>query len=146
MNQPTSPPWSLCDAEELYAIDQWSSGYFGLSDEGEVTVRLQGDAPKPKSVSIPKIIKEIRDRGKDLPILLRFGELLESRIRLLNESFRKAIIDEDYEGTYQGVFPLKVKQQQQAPRAAATPCKPVHWLRSSKLCNNCYKWTASKTR
>ncbi|MCH1504295.1 biosynthetic arginine decarboxylase [Verrucomicrobiales bacterium] len=114
MNQPTSPPWSLCDAEELYAIDQWSSGYFGLSEEGEVTVRLQGDAPKPKSVSIPKIIEEIRDRGKDLPILLRFGELLESRIRLLNESFRKAIIDEDYEGTYQGVFPLKVNQQQEA--------------------------------
>ena len=113
MNQPTSPPWSLCDAEELYAIDQWSNGYFGLSDEGEVTVRLQGDAAEPKSVSIPKIIGDIRDRGKDLPILLRFGEMLESRIRLLNESFRKAIVDEEYQGKYQGVFPIKVNQQQE---------------------------------
>ena len=113
MNQLTSPPWSLCDAEELYAIDLWSGGYFGLSDAGEVTVRLQGDAERPTPVSIPKLIEDIRDRGKDLPILLRFGDMLDSRIRLLNKSFRKAIVNEGYQGSYQGVFPIKVNQQQE---------------------------------
>ena len=92
-----------------------------------MTVRLQGSAPEKKSISIPKIIEDIRDRGKDLPILLRFVELLESRIRLLNESFRKAIIDEDYQGRYQGVFPIKVNQQQEAIQHVTQYGRPYNY-------------------
>jgi arginine decarboxylase len=48
-----------------------------------------------------------------MPVLLRFENLLDAQISHLNESFRKAIKDNNYQGQYRGVYPIKVNQQQQ---------------------------------
>lgn len=59
------------------------------------------------------IVSGLKERGMDMPVLLRFSDLLDSRITAINESFRKAIKESGYKGEFRGVYPIKVNQQQQ---------------------------------
>ena len=103
--------WRVEDSIELYGIRNWGAGFFTVSDEGDVVVCPQG--PKGPQISIPEIISGLRERGYDMPVLLRVENILDSRIASLHESFRKAIKNLNYQGEYRGVFPIKVNQQQQ---------------------------------
>lgn len=104
--------WTKEKSEELYGIKNWGRDYFSISDQGEVLVN-----PYPKNkgaaVSLKDIINGVKDRGLDMPVLLRFENLLDSQISFLNESFREAMKKYNYQGSYQGVYPIKVNQQQQ---------------------------------
>lgn len=104
--------WSAEDSAELYGIRNWGLGYFDVSAEGDVVVRPFG-AKKSITVSIPEIIRGMRERGLDMPVLLRIENILDSQISLLHETFSKAIARLGYKGAYRGVFPIKVNQQQQ---------------------------------
>lgn len=108
--------WSVEDSADLYGIRNWSAGYFDVSPAGEVVVCPFGKT-KPVHVSIPDIIKGLRERGLDMPVLLRIENILESQISLLHNSFNKAIRALGYKGQYRGVFPIKVNQQQQVVEA-----------------------------
>jgi arginine decarboxylase len=114
----TQQRWSIEDSADLYGIRNWGAGYFDISDQGDVVVRPLGHKNNV-AVSIPAIIKGMRDRGLDMPVLLRIENILDSRISLLHESFRKAIKTLGYKGNYRGVFPIKVNQQQQVVEAIA---------------------------
>ena len=107
----TLQQWSVEDSTELYGIRNWGAGYFGVSPEGEVIVYPFGQN-KGVSVSIPEVIRGMRERGYDMPVLLRIENILDSQIAHLHESFRKAVKKLDYKGQYRGVFPIKVNQQQ----------------------------------
>jgi len=80
--------WSAVKSSELYGVDAWGHGYFGVSADGFATVRLQR-AGKPVDVPFQKIVEALRDRGMSLPVLLRFSDILASRIKVINEAFRK---------------------------------------------------------
>ena len=114
----TLQQWSSEDSAELYGIRNWGAGYFGISPKGEVEIYPSGKGNGP-AVSLPDIIQGIRERGYDMPLLLRIENLLESQIKLLHESFRKAIADLGYRGEYRGVFPIKVNQQQDTVKKIA---------------------------
>ncbi|MEG2139241.1 MAG: biosynthetic arginine decarboxylase [Bilophila sp.] len=107
----TLQQWSVEDSTELYGIRNWGAGYFGVSPAGEVVVYPSGQS-KGVAVSVPEVIRGMRERGYDMPVLLRIENILDSQITLLHESFRKAIRKLDYKGQYRGVFPIKVNQQQ----------------------------------
>lgn len=104
--------WSIEDARDLYGIRNWGGGYFDVNDKGEVGVNLR-NAGQAGTFSLMDIVAGLRARGVTLPVLLRFGDILDSRISLLNETFLKAIRDAGYRGGYRGVYPIKVNQQQQ---------------------------------
>lgn len=104
--------WKKEDAEKLYRINDWGNGYFHISDAGEVEVRLKDKSPQ-SSISLLSIAKGLQERGMKLPVLLRFSNILDDRIQHINESFLNAIKDVGYQGTYRGVYPIKVNQQQQ---------------------------------
>lgn len=104
--------WTKQNSEELYGIKNWSSGYFSVSDKGEVMVNPDKDNTT-SAISLMDIISGIRDRGLDMPVLLRFENLLDSQISFLNNSFNDAIKTLNYQGAYRGVYPIKVNQQQQ---------------------------------
>lgn len=104
--------WGVEDSAELYGIRNWGAGYFSVSDEGEVVIHPMGSGKGP-AVSIPEVIRGMRERGYDMPVLLRVENILDSQITTLHESFRKAIKKLGYKGQYRGVFPIKVNQQQQ---------------------------------
>lgn len=105
-----SNTWSARKSAELYGIDEWSSGYFGVSPEGDVVVQaptMEGDV----SVSLMDIVDGLQQRGLQMPVLLRVENILDSRISILNDSFAQAIEASGYKGHYRGAFPIKVNQQ-----------------------------------
>ena len=105
--------WTAADSVDLYAVEDWSNGYFGVSKNGEVTVNLEDSGGETRAVSLRTIMDGLADRGTDAPVLLRFNDLLRARVDELNKSFAKAIREVDYQGVYRGVYPIKVNQQRQ---------------------------------
>ena len=104
--------WTKEKSEELYGIKNWGAGYFSISEKGEVLINPYKDN-EGAAISLMDIISGVRERGLDMPVLLRFENLLDSQISYLNESFRKAMKELNYKGEYRGVYPIKVNQQQQ---------------------------------
>ena len=81
-----NPAWSTDDSADLYGIREWGHSYFDISRQGEVVVNLK-DGSKKKPVSLSSIVRGLRERGTQLPLLIRFGDLLRWRIDELNEGF-----------------------------------------------------------
>jgi arginine decarboxylase len=104
--------WTVEDAMDLYHIRNWGMDYFKISEEGNVVITPIRNN-KTISVSLMDIISGITERGMEMPVLLRIENILDSQICLLHESFRKAIQDFNYQGTFKGVYPIKVNQQEQ---------------------------------
>jgi arginine decarboxylase len=104
--------WTIEDSTDIYNIQNWSAGYFDISRKGDVVVSLKGHK-KQSRISLMEIIRGIKDRGLDMPVLLRIQNILDSQITLLHESFNRAIKKAGYQGLFKGVYPIKVNQQQQ---------------------------------
>ncbi|MFT3991412.1 MAG: biosynthetic arginine decarboxylase [Luteolibacter sp.] len=118
--------WSPEKSSELYGIDTWGHGFFSINKKGHASVRLE-DGESKSDISLYDVIDGLRDRGTHLPVLLRFRDLLHSRIAEINESFRKAIKDSKYRGEYRGVYPIKVNQQRQVIEEIAEFGKKYHY-------------------
>jgi len=122
----TQKSWSPEKSAELYGVETWGHNFFGINKKGHVTVRLEDDAARAE-VSLMEVIEGLRDRGTHLPVLLRFRDLLHSRITEINESFYKAIKTLNYQGEYRGVYPIKVNQQRQVIEEIAEFGKRYHY-------------------
>lgn len=108
VDEQRSTDWSSSDAQDLYLVDRWSSGYFSVGEEGHVWVNpLQNEGP---GISIMKVLEAAKEENLRTPLLLRFQDILRHRVRILNEAFGGAIRDNGYNGRYRGVFPIKVNQ------------------------------------
>lgn len=107
--------WSIDDSAALYGLKDWGCGYFDINRAGEVVVRAPGSQNKEgaEGASLPELIAGIRERGLDMPVLLRIENLLDAQIAAVNQGFGKAISEAGYQGEYRGVFPIKVNQQNQ---------------------------------
>ncbi|MCA9562280.1 MAG: biosynthetic arginine decarboxylase [Myxococcales bacterium] len=97
--------WSVEDSAKTYAIEDWSNGYFSLSPDGYVMANTANG-----KVNLLSLVQELHLRGLDTPILLRFMDLLESRVTEINNAFRSAIEEYNFQGRYRGVYPIKVNQ------------------------------------
>lgn len=118
--------WTPEKSAELYGVETWGHHFFGVNQQGHVTVRLEDDEAQAE-VSLFEVIDGLRDRGTHLPVLLRFRDLLHSRIAEINESFRRAIKDSKYRGEYRGVYPIKVNQQRQVIEEISEFGKKYHY-------------------
>jgi len=105
---PSQEVWTVEDARSLYSLDKWGAPYFTVNDRGNVAVRPLFEAET--EIDLHDVVTEIRSRGVQLPVLIRFQDLLRRRVIELNESFRRAIEEFGYQGLYQGVYPIKVNQ------------------------------------
>lgn len=101
--------FTIKDAIERYQIKGWGEPYFGINEKGHVEVRP--DSKSDRRVDLYELTLDLKARGLDLPLLIRFPNILHDRIRLLNECFQRAIREYEYRGIYRGVFPIKVNQQ-----------------------------------
>jgi len=73
----------------------------------EVTPAGEGS----QAIDLKELVEDLRRRGLNLPILIRFSDILRTRIEHLCSAFEQAIADNEYKGAYRGVFPIKVNQQ-----------------------------------
>ncbi|KAF5411173.1 MAG: arginine decarboxylase [Candidatus Methanocomedens sp.] len=100
--------WKIEKSKELYGIDNWGSGYFDINRKGNLLVTPNKGKNK---VEILQVIEYLKKNRIKPPILLRFPQILESRISELYDSFGRSINEFQYQGSYKGVFPLKVNQR-----------------------------------
>ena len=89
--------WTKEKSEELYGIKNWGAGYLSISEKGEELVNPHKDNEKA-AISLMDIISGVRARGLDMPVLLRFENLLDSQISFLNNSFGDAMKKLNYKG------------------------------------------------
>ena len=105
---PTTDPlrrWTVNDSLETYAVQEWGRDYFSINEAGNVTVSHERG-----SIDLKVLVDDLTRRGIEPPLLIRFSDLLESRINQLNEAFHRAIFEYGYKGEYRGVYPIKVNQ------------------------------------
>ncbi len=87
----------------------WGLGYFRVSADGHVTVHP--DANRKRGLDLYNLAMDLQAQGVGLPLLLRFSDILRSRIEALSGEFENAIKEFGYGGTYTTVYPVKVNQQ-----------------------------------
>ena len=100
--------WTTEDSENLYRVKLWGENYFSVNDEGNLSVRpILGD---PIGIDLYKVVQDLKSQRIEFPLLIRFQDLLRSRVTELNNAFRKAIEESDYQNAYVSVYPIKVNQ------------------------------------
>lgn len=106
----SKPSWTKEDSAALYGIDRWGLDYFSIGDDGFVRATVKTGSGK-KTVSFKEILAELAKQDLSMPVMLRIENLIQDRVVELNNTFRHAIDECGYRGTYQSVFPIKVNQQ-----------------------------------
>ncbi|MGQ0713387.1 MAG: biosynthetic arginine decarboxylase [Gemmatimonadaceae bacterium] len=102
--------WTIEDSRRLYNIEGWGLGYFDVNAEGHIVVRPDKAHPE-RELDLFELAKDLEQQGVGMPLLLRFSEILRSRIESLSQKFGAAIDEFGYEGRYTTVYPIKVNQQ-----------------------------------
>src|SRR4029077_20999846 len=98
-------------ALEIYEVRHWGKGYFGINDRGHVTVH-PNKRPE-QAIDLKDLVDQLQERGIQLPILIRFTDILRHRVGEIFDAFKTAIAEYNYLGKYTCVYPIKVNQQRQ---------------------------------
>jgi len=93
---------------ETYGIENWGADYFGVNRKGNLLVRAPED--ETLTADVFEIVQDLKKRGVNTPILLRFPQLLFGQIRKLQTAFKKSIREFEYQGGHLCVYPMKVNQ------------------------------------
>src|SRR6185436_3543719 len=117
--------WTRADALDLYNIPRWGCGYFSINDQGSLCVTPRGDGNG--SIDMKELVDELTGRGIQLPILLRFSDVLRARIELICGAFNGAIKEYGYQGKYRGVYPIKVNQNRTVVEEIIEYGRPFHY-------------------
>ncbi|MCA1799391.1 MAG: biosynthetic arginine decarboxylase [Xanthomonadaceae bacterium] len=98
------------EARDTYNISHWGNGYFDVNENGHLIVHPTRN-PEDGAVDLHELASNVGKHGLNLPVLLRFGDILHDRINTVCEAFAKARQDYGYQGGYTLVYPIKVNQQ-----------------------------------
>src|SRR5882672_3679230 len=99
--------WNIEKARALYNIEGWGAGYFDIDERGHVVVQPDKEHPE-RRLSLHDLANDLEEQGVALPVLLRFSDILRSRIESLSERFENAMQEYEYTGGYTTVYPIKV--------------------------------------
>src|SRR5438094_3741242 len=117
--------WTAADANDTYNIPRWGCGYFDINEQGNLIVQPRGEGQG--AIDMKELIDELVARGIQLPILLRFSDILKARIELLCGAFNSAIREYGYGGQYRGVYPIKVNQNRTVVEEIIEYGRPFHY-------------------
>jgi arginine decarboxylase len=120
-----SSPWSIDAARALYNIRRWGAKYYDINEAGHVVARPLQDAGV--AVDLTDVTEEAKARGLKFPLLIRFQDILRHRVESLNQAFRNAITEYNYQGRYRGVFPIKVNQLREVVEEILDAGKPFEF-------------------
>ncbi len=95
-----------------YGIENWSAGYFDVNNHGNIIARPS--AQDMRSVDLKELVDHlVKEKKVQLPILLRFPQILTNQLRILSGAYRDAIEQFDYKGKHYPVFPMKVNPRRE---------------------------------
>ena len=102
--------WRIEDSEETYNIKGWGNRYFSINEKGNVLVTPQKDS---YGVDLNELMKELDLKDVSAPVLVRFPEILDSRIEKISTCFKTAAQEYEYKAQNHIVYPIKVNQMRQ---------------------------------
>ena len=101
--------WTIEDSSEMYNIKGWGTSYYGINEKGDVYV---SPAKNDVRIDLREVMDELALRDVTAPVLLRFPDILDNRIEKMDECYRKAKEEYNYQGESYIIFPIKVNQMQ----------------------------------
>ena len=101
-------PWNVQDSARALWPRALGAPYFSINLRGHVSVQPRGTGG---SLDLLELVEGLQGRNLNLPLLIRFDDILEDRLEGLHAAFERAITRYGYGGRYQGVFPVKCIQQ-----------------------------------
>ncbi|MCU0241536.1 MAG: biosynthetic arginine decarboxylase, partial [Vicinamibacteria bacterium] len=101
--------WTINDSIELYNVHGWGRDFFTINEAGHVSVTPAG--PGSPAIDLKDLVEDLKNRGLKLPLLIRFSDILRTRVEQIFGAFQQAIAENDFRGSYRGVYPIKVNQQ-----------------------------------
>lgn len=101
--------WNKGGAAELYQIEGWGNGFFGVNEQGHMVAIPDGE----HRIDLKALYDELTGRDLYAPLLLRFSDILGERMGQIHSRFSIAREEAEYQGQYFGVYPIKVNQQRQ---------------------------------
>ena len=101
--------WTIEVSKELYNINGWGTSYFGINEKGDVCVSPCKDNTE---IDLRDVMDELALRDVAPPVLLRFPDILDSRIEKTASCFDKAKKEYDFKAENFIIYPIKVNQMQ----------------------------------
>jgi arginine decarboxylase len=102
--------WDIEQARQLYHVPGWGNTYFDINADGQM-VMCAGRDNVEEGVVLTELARRLRSDGLDMPVLIRFEDILDERIDKLHQSFDAACDKFEFSGRYTAVYPIKVNQQ-----------------------------------
>ena len=99
--------WRIEDSAELYNINGWGINYFSINEKGHVVVKPRKDTVE---VDLMELVEELQLRDVSTPVLLRFPDILDSRIEKMASCFKIAAEEYSYNAQNYIIYPIKVNQ------------------------------------
>jgi len=103
--------WDVEKSKKLYGIEKWGSPFFNFNNKGHVTVSENYEKKPKDNIDLLELVEDLEKRGLNLPVLVRFPDILKERVKHLFDCFKNAITESSYEGAFMGVYPVKVNQE-----------------------------------
>lgn len=101
-------PWTVGNSSSLYRVHGWGAPYFFINEKGNMAVRPHGeDTMVSEEIDIMDVVERAVSQGMAPPLIIRFPTILQHRLRSLHSAFERAIMLQDYQGRFQGVYPVK---------------------------------------
>ena len=85
------------DSVDLYAVDAWGAGYFGVNAAGHVVVRPSQEAAR--EIDLYEVVTALRARDLTAPMVIRFSDILRHRLKALADAFNAAIAEHEELGS-----------------------------------------------
>ncbi|MCA9190668.1 MAG: biosynthetic arginine decarboxylase [Planctomycetales bacterium] len=103
---------TLQQVQLAYGVENWSAGYFDINSRGHMIVH-----PSPgdeRHADLKEIVDHLLQRGRvQLPLLLRFPQILNSQLRVLSSAYQAAIVEFEYTGQHYPLYPMKVNPRRE---------------------------------
>src|SRR6056297_2391241 len=99
--------WRTEDSAELYNISGWGINFFSVNEKGNVVVTPRG---KGVEVDLKELVDELMLRDVEAPMLIRFPDILDSRIETMQSCFWNARDEYGFKGQNFIIYPIKVNQ------------------------------------
>jgi len=99
--------WRIEDSKELYNINGWGINYFSVNEKGNMVVTPRSNGVE---VDLRELVDELTMRDVEAPMLIRFPDILDSRIETMQKCFRQAREEYGFNGENFIIYPIKVNQ------------------------------------
>src|SRR6266699_3861999 len=117
--------WTPRVASDFYDVASWGKGYFSVGENGHLRVHPEKD--QSRWIDLKQLVDTLVLRGINLPILVRFADILKHRLGEIHSAFQTAIAEHRYQGGYCCVYPIKVNQQRQVVEEVLEFGKPYRF-------------------